>query len=188
MPLQLDGEDTFTVETLEGLPNFENRVYAAERFLDALKAGIDYQLVDMMRGIIDEGSGSIVRRLGFDLSASGKTGTTDDYRDNWFTGFTPALNVSVRVGFDRGRVTRDIYGKGIAGGRGAASIWADFLIKATDGEPPRGFSIPPDIRFEKWIRLPAQRPAAGLPISYVGRQAYAKIEDPLFWDFLRDHQ
>ena len=80
------------------------------------------------------------------------------------------MNVSVRVGFDRGRVTRDIYGKGIAGGRGAASIWADFLIKATDGEPPRDFSIPPDIRFEKVDPITAQRPEPDcLSVTLVGR-------------------
>jgi penicillin-binding protein 1A len=42
---------------------------------------------------------------------------------------------------------RDIRGKGVTGGRGAAPIWADFMIKATGGEPPRDFTIPSDIRF-----------------------------------------
>ena len=103
----------------------------------------------MMRGVIDEGTGAVVRRLRFNLPAAGKTGTTDDYRDAWFTGFTPNLSVSVWVGFDGGTGMRDNHNKGITGGRGAAPIWADFMTKATDGEPPREFSIPDDIRFEK---------------------------------------
>jgi membrane carboxypeptidase/penicillin-binding protein len=121
--------------------------------------------VDMMRGVIDEGSGAVVRRLGFSLPAAGKTGTTDDYRDAWFTGFTPNLSAAVWVGFDRGTGMRDSQGRGITGGRGAAPIWADFMIKATDGEPPREFSIPDDIRFEK------VNPVSGAPAEIWTRQS-----------------
>jgi membrane carboxypeptidase/penicillin-binding protein len=82
------------------------------------------------------------------LPAAGKTGTTDGYYDAWFTGFTPTLSTSVWVGYDQGEGLRDIQGLGITGGRGAAPIWADFMLKATQGEPPREFAIPPHIRFE----------------------------------------
>jgi membrane carboxypeptidase/penicillin-binding protein len=44
---------------------------------------------------------------------------------------------------------RDKQGRGITGGRAAAPIWTEFMMKATDGEPPREFSVPADIRFEK---------------------------------------
>lgn len=124
----------------------EEHIVSGERSLDA---SFVYQVVDMMRGIVDEGTGSIVRRLGFDLPAAGKTGTTDGYYDAWFTGFTPTLSTSVWVGYDKGEGLWDTRGMGITGGRGAAPIWADFMIKATDGEPHREFVIPSDIRFEK---------------------------------------
>ena len=65
-----------------------------------------------------------------------------------FTGFTPTLSVSVWVGFDRSIRMRDANGVGISGGRGAAPIWADFMIRATDGEPAREFAVPSDIHFE----------------------------------------
>ncbi|MBW2410327.1 MAG: hypothetical protein JRF72_11050, partial [Deltaproteobacteria bacterium] len=91
----------------------------------------------------------VVRRMGFDLPAAGKTGTSDDYHDAWFTGFTPTLCVSVWVGYDRGVGMRDTSGRGITGARGAAPIWADFMLKATSGEPPREFAIPSDIQFKK---------------------------------------
>ena len=94
------------------------------------------------------GTGKVVRRLGFDLPAAGKTGTSDDFRDAWFTGFTPTLSVSVWVGYDRGARMRDVNGVGITGGRGAAPIWAEFMIKATNGEPAREFTVPSDIHFE----------------------------------------
>ena len=123
----------------------EEQIVRGQRSLDA---SISYQIVHMMRGVLTGGTGKIVRRMGFDLPAAGKTGTSDDYRDAWFTGFTPTLSVSVWVGFDRSISMRDVNGIGITGGRGAAPIWGDFMIKATNGEPSREFTIPSDIHFE----------------------------------------
>ena len=123
----------------------EEHIVRGRRSLDP---AISYQVVDMMRGVLRAGTGRVVRQMGFDLPAAGKTGTSDDFRDSWFTGFTPTLSVSVWVGFDRGVRMRDTNGVGITGGRGAAPIWADFMIKATDGEPAREFTVPSDIYFE----------------------------------------
>ena len=142
----------------------EEHIVRGRRSLDP---GIAYQVVDMMRGVLTTGTGRIVRQMGFDLPAAGKTGTSDDFRDSWFTGFTPTLSVSVWVGFDRGIRMRDANGVGITGGRGAAPIWADFMTKATDGEPAREFTVPSDIHFEvvdpvngeiagQWTRNPVQ--------------------------------
>ena len=122
----------------------EEHIVRGQRSLDA---SIDYQVVDMMRGVLTTGTGRVVRRTGFDLPAAGKTGTTDNFRDAWFTGFTPTLSVCVWVGYDRGVSMRDVNGVGITGGRGAAPIWADFMIKATSGEPAREFTVPSDIHF-----------------------------------------
>ena len=124
----------------------DEKIVSGNRRLDE---SIAYQLVDMMRGVVDGGTGAAIRRMGFDLPAAGKTGTTDDYRDAWFTGFTPTLSVSVWVGFDRGAGMLDTQRVGITGGRGAAPIWADFMKKATAGEPMRDFTIPSDIQFQK---------------------------------------
>ncbi len=123
----------------------EEQIVRGQRSLDA---SIGYQVIDMMRGVLSTGTGKVVRRMGFELPAAGKTGTSDDFRDAWFTGFTPTLSVSVWVGHDRGMSMRDVNGVGITGGRGAAPIWADFMIKATNGEPAREFKIPSDIHFE----------------------------------------
>ncbi|RLB31052.1 MAG: carboxypeptidase [Deltaproteobacteria bacterium] len=114
----------------------------------ALDTSITYQVLDMMRGVVDAGTGSVIRRMGFDLPAAGKTGTTDGYYDAWFTGFIPTLCTSVWVGYDRGKGLRDTRGTGITGGRAAAPIWADFMRKATEGDPPREFMVPTDIRFK----------------------------------------
>ena len=142
----------------------EEHIVRGRRSLDP---GIAYQVVDMMRGVLTAGTGKVVRQMGFNLPAAGKTGTSDDFRDSWFTGFIPTLSVSVWVGFDRGIRMRDANGAGITGGRGAATIWADFMIKATDGEPAREFTVSSDIHFEtvdpvsgeiagQWTRSPVQ--------------------------------
>ena len=124
----------------------EEHIITGERMLNET---LVYQLVDMMRGVIDEGTANVVRRMGFDLPAAGKTGTTNGFHDAWFTGFTPTLSTSVWVGFDRSRGMRDKNGVGITGGRGAAPIWTRFMQQATQGEPARDFRVPADITFEK---------------------------------------
>ena len=133
----------------------EERILSSRRTLDA---SVAFQIVDMMRAVLDEGTGNVIRQLGFHLPAAGKTGTTDDFNDAWFTGFTPTLSVSVWVGFDRGMSMRDPQGRGITGGRGAAPIWAEFMRKATEGEPQREFVVPSGIRFVQVV------PTTGQPV------------------------
>ena len=124
----------------------DEHIVSGKKVLDK---NIVYQVVDMMRGVLDEGTGSVIRRMGFDFPAAGKTGTTDGFKDAWFTGFTPTLSTSVWVGFDRDISLRTQHGGGFSGSRAAAPIWAEFMLKATEGEPYREFPIPDDIRFEQ---------------------------------------
>jgi penicillin-binding protein 1A len=114
-----------------------------------LEPDLAFQIVDMLQGVVDQGSGAVVRRLGFEHPAAGKTGTTNNYHDAWFTGFTPGLSASVWVGFDRGQPLKDHQGVGITGGRGAAPIWTAFMQQALEGEPTRQFAVPEGIHFEE---------------------------------------
>jgi 1A family penicillin-binding protein len=123
----------------------EEHIIRGSKVLDP---SIAYQLVDMMQGVVDGGTGSVIRKLGYNKPAAGKTGTTNGYRDAWFTGFTPTLSVSTWVGYDHGLGLKDGYRIGITGGRGAAPIWERFMSKATEGEPPRPFIQPMGIIFE----------------------------------------
>lgn len=123
----------------------EEHIISGERVLDE---GIAYQVVDLMRGVVNGGTGSVIRRMGFNLPAAGKTGTTDGYRDAWFTGFTPTISTSVWVGYDRDQGLRDTRGMGLTGRRAAAPIWADFMLNATEGDPHREFRIPSGIQFK----------------------------------------
>jgi len=115
---------------------------------NVLEPGVAFQVLDMMKEVVDTGSGRSIRSLGFGRPAAGKTGTTDNYNDAWFTGFTPSLCVSVWTGYDKEKRLKDTHGTGITGGRGAAPIWAEFMINAMKGEPERDFAIPDNIRFE----------------------------------------
>jgi penicillin-binding protein 1A len=132
------------VEDARGRVLFEH-IVKDRRVLDAATA---FQVVDMMQGVVDFGSGRGVRRLGFKRPAAGKTGTTDNYNDAWFTGFTPSLCVSVWTGYDKKKKLKDKNHSGITGGRGAVPIWTDFMIRAMKNEPERDFLMPPDIRYE----------------------------------------
>jgi 1A family penicillin-binding protein len=151
------------VEDAYGRVLFE-RIVQNKKVLDPALA---FQVVDMMRAVVDTGSGRSVRHLGFQGPAAGKTGTTDNYKDAWFTGFTPSLCVSVWTGFDKKKRLKSKKGTGITGGRGAAPIWADFMINAMKGEPERAFSVPNNIRFEAVDPSTGCAPEPGVPVSSV---------------------
>jgi 1A family penicillin-binding protein len=133
----------------------EEHIVSGSRQLDPQLA---YQIVDMMKGTVEYGTGSAVRKLGFTKPAAGKTGTTNAYQDAWFTGFTPTLSASVWVGYDRKSELRDAYRTGITGGRGAAPIWTRFMLKATEGDPPKPFNPPAG------LHMIACDPTSGRPL------------------------
>jgi penicillin-binding protein 1A len=138
----------------------EERLLTGRRALDA---AITFQVVDMMRAVLDEGTGSVIRQMGFSLPAAGKTGTTDEFNDAWFTGFTPTLSVSVWAGFDRAVSMRDTHGRGVTGARGAAPIWADFMRKATAGGPHRELPVAGNIRVALVHPVTGQAPLPWAP-------------------------
>ncbi|OIN96510.1 hypothetical protein AUJ66_06010 [Candidatus Desantisbacteria bacterium CG1_02_38_46] len=85
------------------------------------------QLVtELMKGVIEYGTGRWAREYGFTYPASGKTGTTDDYTDAWFVGFMPELVATVYVGCDE----RKSLGQRMSGSAVALPIWATFMKKA----------------------------------------------------------
>ena len=96
-------------------------------------------MTSMMRDVIQRGTGTRARSLGrSDLA--GKTGTTNDQMDGWFSGFNHALVTTAWVGFDR----LEPLGRGETGGRSALPMWIDYMAYALEGvaelkqEPPEG--------------------------------------------------
>ena len=99
-----------------------------------------YQVVSMMEGVVQRGTGRSVRSVGKPLA--GKTGTTNDAFDAWFLGFSPDLAVGVYVGFDSPRTL----GPSEQGASVAAPIFRDFMDEALQGTPAIPFRIPSGIQ------------------------------------------
>lgn len=91
---------------------------------EALSRETAYIMTDLLQGVVNEGTATRVRAY-FHYPAGGKTGTTNDYGDAWFVGFTPQLTAGVWVGFDDNRIKFG-YSEG-QGGRAAAPIWGKFM-------------------------------------------------------------
>ena len=108
-----------------------------------------FLLIDMLTGVIEFGTGKGVRTRGFYRPCAGKTGTTNDYRDAWFIGFTPELVAAVWVGFDDNRELRTKWGGGVSGALGALPIWTEFMKQALKDSPYSEFPIPPGVEFAK---------------------------------------
>ena len=104
-----------------------------------IPADTAYLVTHLMEGVVDYGTGAGARKRGFKRPAAGKTGTTNDYRDAWFVGFTPDLLTVVWVGFDHKRAIN------LAGGEAALPIWTEFMKRATAGLPENPFIPPPGI-------------------------------------------
>jgi len=98
-----------------------------------------YVLVDVMKGVIERGTGAKAKVLGRPLA--GKTGTTDDATDLWFVGFSPRLVAGVWLGYD---IKRSL-GSAETGGRLALPIWITFMQKALAGIEPEDFPVPENV-------------------------------------------
>jgi penicillin-binding protein 1A len=98
-------------------------------------------MVSLLQGVVQRGTGAnaIGDRLGRPMA--GKTGTTDDHKDNWFVGFTPDVVVAVWLGHDDPRSLGD----GETGGQNAAPIAREVVAAALAGSPPVPFRAPPGV-------------------------------------------
>ncbi|HBS36050.1 MAG TPA: penicillin-binding protein [Parvularcula sp.] len=112
-----------------------------------------YQMVSMLEGVVQRGTGSAVRRA-VNKPVAGKTGTTNDYKDAWFVGFSPDLAAGVFVGFDMPASL----GEGEAGGGVAAPVFGDFMAAALKDQPGIPFRIPSGIRLVR-VNAKTGRPA-----------------------------
>lgn len=117
-----------------------------------------YQVVHMLEGAVQRGTGTALRSLGRPLG--GKTGTTNDFRDAWFVGFGPDLVVGVYVGFD----TPYQLGRGEAGGRVAAPIVRDFMASALDNYAVAPFRVPEGVRLVPIDRNTGEPGILGQPL------------------------
>lgn len=99
-----------------------------------------FQIVNILQGAVQRGTGARAG-AGLNRPVAGKTGTTDDYKDNWFVGFTPDLVVAVWFGYDEPRSL----GNNETGGLNAAPIFREVMEAALRGSPPVPFRAPPGV-------------------------------------------
>ena len=130
-----------------------------------------FLVTNMMRSVINEGTGAAARANGFALDAAGKSGTTNDLRDGWFVGFTPELLTVVWVGFD------DNQPLGLSGTRAALPIWTTFMSRALAGHPDKAFAVPPGVVFAEIDRDTGQ--LAGPLCPRLFREAFISGTEPL---------
>jgi penicillin-binding protein 1A len=108
-------------------------------FSEAVDPVTAFQMVHLLRGVIQDGTGRNARVLG--IPAGGKTGTTDNCRDAWFIGFTPEVVAAVWVG----REDKKSLGKKETGGRVACPIWTYFMSVTKEEMIKQDFSMPQGI-------------------------------------------
>jgi membrane carboxypeptidase/penicillin-binding protein len=98
----------------------------------------------MLENVINHGTAQTIRNMGYNGICAGKTGTTNDFTDAWFIGFTPDIVVGVWIGFD----TKEPLGKNMTGGVVAAPLWAEFMMNAFPNQNQE-FPVPDNIIFKK---------------------------------------
>jgi penicillin-binding protein 2D len=103
-----------------------------------LPPAVAYVTTQMLKDVLIYGTAKSINKFAQERPAAGKTGTTDDYRDAWFIGYTPQLITGVWVGYDKPRPV----GKGFTGGAVCAPIWARFMEKALGDKPALAFPKP----------------------------------------------
>jgi 1A family penicillin-binding protein len=133
------------VEDHDGTVLFETRPSSTRAISDTTA----FLMSTMMADVINAGTAARARSLGFTLPAAGKTGTTNDFNDAWFIGFTPKLATGVWVGFDQ---PRTILPNGFAADI-AVPVWAKFMKAATQGNQPDWIAPPPGITTASVCRI-----------------------------------
>jgi len=110
---------------------------------EVLQPDVAYLMTDMLTSVIDEvgGTGVAARQYGLDIPVAGKTGTTDEYTDGWFIGYSPELVIGVWTGFDE----RKTMGKRMTGANVALPIWVETMKAAYPTNRGPAFTRPPNI-------------------------------------------
>jgi penicillin-binding protein 1A len=120
---------------------------------------VAFQMTSMLRDVITRGTGAPARAFGVRGPIAGKTGTTDDYHDAWFVGFSTSVVAGVWVGFDQpAPIGRDAYGA-----RVALPIWAEFMNQTAQALPPREFVRPEGLHTEELCSVSYLKPVDECP-------------------------
>jgi 1A family penicillin-binding protein len=134
-----------TVTTGEGQVIHRSIVQTRE----AVSPATAFLISSMLQDVINAGTAWQARQIGFRLPAAGKTGTTNDYRDAWFVGYTPNLVTGVWIGYDQPRTI-------VSGGYAAelaVPLWARFMMAATRNDKASWFRAPSTVTVAEICRV-----------------------------------
>jgi penicillin-binding protein 1B len=143
------------------------------------RADTTYLVTNMLRSVIDEGTGAGARAAGFSLDAAGKTGTTNDLRDAWFVGFTRQLLTVVWVGHD------DNQPLSLSGTQAALPIWTEFMKSALAGRADQRFEVPDGVTFVEIDQDTGKLALPGCPRTY--NESFLSGTEPIEYCELHRH-
>ncbi len=132
---------------------------------------VAYVMTHLMKEVVNYGTGHEAKQLG--RPAAGKTGTTQEYNDAWFMGFTPHVVTGAWVGFDNQRSI----GPGETGARAALPIWLNFMKDAVKAYPDSDFTMPPGVVFAA-INAATGKPVASNSSAAI-REAFIECSEPV---------
>ena len=139
--------------------NIQNRkgeiLYASKpEITQPISPGVAYTITSLLQSVVEHGTGKKVKAL--NRPVAGKTGTTNNFVDAWFMGYTPELVTGVWVGKDKD----ESLGRNETGSRAAIPIWLQFMQEALVSKPITNFQAPSEIQY---LRI---RPEVGEPASF----------------------
>jgi penicillin-binding protein 1A len=139
-----------------------------------------FLMASMLSDVINYGTAYRARQVGFTLPAAGKTGTTNEYVDAWFVGFTPRLVTGVWIGFDQ---PKTILRNGYAGEL-AVPVWATFMKTATRGEKAEQFARPANITAVNVCRVSGKLPNGGCDdVEVVNRDGLLERRSMIYTEY-----
>ena len=170
-------------------PTFIRRVEASDgtvlyedpgRSEQAVSEATAFLMSSMLSDVVNSGTGYRARQAGFTLPAAGKTGTTNEYVDAWFVGYTPSLVTGVWIGFDQ---PRTIIRNGYAGEL-AVPIWAGFMKVATRGDKSEWLTRPSTVTGLNVCRVSGKLPNSGCDsVQVVNRDGMLETRSMIYTEY-----
>ncbi|HZC19192.1 MAG TPA: penicillin-binding transpeptidase domain-containing protein, partial [Rubrobacteraceae bacterium] len=159
--------DPYAIERVDSLSFGEtNSVYDHKIEGRRVLSGNQAAATEVLRRIVQSGTASFYHNLDKEIGhpSAGKTGTTDDFVDAWYVGYTPRLATAVWVGYPEGRTPmRNVHGESVVNGETLPmDIWSTYMAAATSGDPVLDFPSPDRREFVPLVRGYAANPAPGL--------------------------
>ncbi|MGB2716316.1 MAG: PBP1A family penicillin-binding protein [Vicinamibacterales bacterium] len=146
----------------------------------AISEATAFLMTSMLSDVINYGTAYRARQAGFTLPAAGKTGTTNEYVDVWFVGYTPHLVTGVWIGFDQ---PKTILRNGYAGEL-AVPLWASFMKTATRGDKPDQFERPANVTTINVCRVSGKLPNGGCDdVEVVNRDGLIERRSMIYTEY-----